>query len=137
MMLKKAWGEVTEQTIRSCFRKPGTSLETQEGAMDDHDDSFKAMVDSNYMISTVLSNTSVDVPGFVLILTWFFLKIPGTVKCLTKELPNMMTLLFVDTELEVDLFMVVFCSNLFSWGEILNNKRWKVTNRFLKTVTGF
>ena len=45
MMLKKALGEVTEQTIRNCFRKSGISLEAQEGAMDDHDDPFKGMVD--------------------------------------------------------------------------------------------
>ena len=45
MMLKKAWGEVTEQTIRNCFRKPGISMEAQEGAMDDHDNPFKGMVD--------------------------------------------------------------------------------------------
>ena len=45
MMLKKAWGEVTEQTIRNCFRKSGISLNAHEGAMDDHDDPFKGMVD--------------------------------------------------------------------------------------------
>ena len=45
MMLKKTWGEVTEQTIRNCFRKSGISLETQEGAMVYHDDPFKGMVD--------------------------------------------------------------------------------------------
>ena len=44
-MLKKAWGEMTEQTIRNCFRKSGISLEAQEGAIDDHDDLFKGMVD--------------------------------------------------------------------------------------------
>ena len=45
MMLKKVWGEVTEQTIRICSRKSGISLEAEEGAMDDHDDPFKGMVD--------------------------------------------------------------------------------------------
>ena len=45
MMLEKAWGEVTEQAIRNCFRKSGISLEAQEGSMDDHDDPFKGMVD--------------------------------------------------------------------------------------------
>ena len=45
IMLKKAWGEMTEQTIRNCFRKSGISLEAQEGAIDDHDDLFKGMVD--------------------------------------------------------------------------------------------
>ena len=45
IMLNEAWGEVTEQTIRICFRKSGISLEAQEGAMDDHDDPFKGMVD--------------------------------------------------------------------------------------------
>ena len=44
MMLKKGWGEVTEQTIRNCFRKSGISLEAQKGTMD-HDDPFKGMVD--------------------------------------------------------------------------------------------
>ena len=45
MTLKKAWGEVTEQTIRKCFRKLGISLEAQEGAMGDHNDPFKGMLD--------------------------------------------------------------------------------------------
>ena len=45
MTLKKAWCEVTEQTIRNCFRKSAISLEAQEGAMEDHDDSYKRMVD--------------------------------------------------------------------------------------------
>ena len=44
IMLKKGWGEVTEQTIRNCFRKSGISLEAQKGTMD-HDDPFKGMVD--------------------------------------------------------------------------------------------
>ena len=44
-MLKKAWGEATEQTIRNCFRKSGISLEAQEGAMDDHDAQFIGMLD--------------------------------------------------------------------------------------------
>ena len=34
-----------DQTIRNCFRKSKISLEAQEGAMDDHDDPFKGMVD--------------------------------------------------------------------------------------------
>ena len=42
MILKKAWGEVTEQTIRNCFWKSGISLKAQEGAMDDP---FKRIVD--------------------------------------------------------------------------------------------
>ena len=45
MMLNKAWHDVTEQTILNCFRKSGISSEAQEGAMDDHDDPFKGMVD--------------------------------------------------------------------------------------------
>ena len=45
MVLKKAWGEVSEQAIRDCFRKSRILLEAQEGAMDDHDDQFKGMVD--------------------------------------------------------------------------------------------
>ena len=40
MMLKKPWGEVTEQTIRNCLQKSGISLEAQKGAMDDHDELF-------------------------------------------------------------------------------------------------
>ena len=44
MILKKAWGEVTEQKIRDCFRKSAISLEAQEVAMDDHDDPYKGMV---------------------------------------------------------------------------------------------
>ena len=45
MMLKQAWGEVTEQAVWNCFRKSGISLEVHEGAMDNHDDLFKVMVD--------------------------------------------------------------------------------------------
>ena len=52
-MLMKAWGEVTEQTIRNCFWKSGTSLETQEGAMYYHDDPFKKMVDDGENYITV------------------------------------------------------------------------------------
>ena len=44
MMLKKVWGEMTEQTIRNCFRKSGISFEAQEGAKGDHDDSFIGMM---------------------------------------------------------------------------------------------
>ena len=36
---------MTDQTIRNCFRKSEISLDAQEGAMDDHDDPFKGMVD--------------------------------------------------------------------------------------------
>ena len=52
-MLKKDWGDVTEQTIRNCFQKSGISLEAQEGAMDDHDDPFKRMVNDGEDDSTV------------------------------------------------------------------------------------
>ena len=45
MMLKKTWGEVTDQTIRNCLRKSGISLEPQEGAMYEPDDQSKGMVD--------------------------------------------------------------------------------------------
>ena len=53
MMLKKAWGEVNEQTFRNCFQRSGISLEAQEGTMDDHDDPFKGMVDDGEDISVV------------------------------------------------------------------------------------
>ena len=45
MMLNKAWGEMTEQTIQNCFRKLGISLKTQEGAMEDDDNPFKGILD--------------------------------------------------------------------------------------------
>ena len=45
MMLKKAWDEMTEQTIRNCFWKSGISSKTQEGAMHDHNYRFRGMVD--------------------------------------------------------------------------------------------
>ena len=53
IMLNEAWGEVTEQTIRICFRKSGISLEAQEGAMDDHDDPFKGLRDDGESESVV------------------------------------------------------------------------------------
>ena len=37
---------MTKQTNRNCFRKLGILLVAQEGAMDDHDDPFKRMVDN-------------------------------------------------------------------------------------------
>ena len=45
MMLKKAWGEVTEQTNRNCFWKSGISLEAPESALDDHDYPFRRIMD--------------------------------------------------------------------------------------------
>ena len=44
MMLNKAWGEMTEQTIRNCFGKSGISLEAQEGVTDDHSKGWWMMV---------------------------------------------------------------------------------------------
>ena len=46
MMIKKAWGKMTEQRMRNCFRKSEISLKAREGAMDNHDDLFKGMVDN-------------------------------------------------------------------------------------------
>ena len=45
MMLKTAWDEVTNKTIVNCFRKSGISEDARKGAIDDHDDPFKEMVD--------------------------------------------------------------------------------------------
>ena len=45
MMLNKTCGEVTEQTIGHCFWKLETLLEAQEGAINDHDDPFRGLVD--------------------------------------------------------------------------------------------
>ena len=44
---------MTEETIRNCFRNSGISLEAQEGAMDDHDDPFKGMVNDGEEDSAV------------------------------------------------------------------------------------
>ena len=41
MMLKKAWDEMTEQTVW----KSGISSKTQKGAMHDHDDPFRGIVE--------------------------------------------------------------------------------------------
>ena len=48
-----------------------------------------------------------------MILILFFFEIPGPVKCLTIESPTMITLFFVGTDLEFDLFVVVICSDLY------------------------
>ena len=53
MMLKKVCDEVTEKTIRNCFRKSGTSLEAQEDAMDEHDNPFKRLGDDGENDSAV------------------------------------------------------------------------------------
>ena len=50
MMVEKAWGKVTEQI---CFRRSGILLEAQEGAVDDHDDLFKGIVDDVVDVSAV------------------------------------------------------------------------------------
>ena len=55
MMLKKAYSEVTEQTIRNCFRKSGISLVAQEAAMNDHGLLFKGMVNDGEDDSAVTS----------------------------------------------------------------------------------
>ena len=52
-MLKKLGSVVTDQTISNCFRKSEISLEAQEGAMDEHDDPFKGMVDDGENDSAV------------------------------------------------------------------------------------
>ena len=53
IMLKKLGSVVTDQTISNCFRKSEISLEAQEGAMDEHDDPFKGMVDDGENDSAV------------------------------------------------------------------------------------
>ena len=45
MMLKTAQDEVTEKTILNCFQKSEISVEAQTGAMNDHDDPFKQIMD--------------------------------------------------------------------------------------------
>ena len=54
MMLKKAWGEMTEQKIWNCFQKSGITFQkAQEGPMDDHNDPFKGKVDDGENSSAV------------------------------------------------------------------------------------
>ena len=53
MMLQTAWDEVTEKTILDCFRKSGISVEAQTGAMNDHDDPFKEIMDDGEHDSAV------------------------------------------------------------------------------------
>ena len=48
-----------------------------------------------------------------MILILFFFEIPGPVKFITIESPTMITLFFVGTDLEFDLFVVVICSDLY------------------------
>ena len=104
-----------------------------------------------------LSNTWLDIinisPGFVLILILSFFEIFWPVKCLTTESPTMITLFFVDTDLEFDLFMVVICSDSYVelvffiisfvyiiwypniWERrILNDNWWRVAKRFEQTT---
>ena len=52
-MLKKLGSVVTDQTISNCFRKSEISLEAQEGAIGEHDDPFKGMVDDGENDSAV------------------------------------------------------------------------------------
>ena len=53
MMVEKAWGKVTEQTIWICFRRSGILLEAQESAVDDRDDLCKGIVDDVVDVSAV------------------------------------------------------------------------------------
>ena len=65
-----------------------------------------------------LPNTWLDIinnivaPGF-LILILFFFEISEPVRFLIIESPTMITLLFVGTDLEFDILVVVICSNLY------------------------
>ena len=43
MMLKTAWGEVTDKTILNCFRKSGISVEAQTGATMYHGEDHSAV----------------------------------------------------------------------------------------------
>ena len=44
-LLVAAWDRVSKETVQNCFRKAGLSQETQESAIDDDDDPFKALLD--------------------------------------------------------------------------------------------
>ena len=44
MMLNTGGDEGTEKTILNCFRKSWISVEAQTGAMNDHDDPFKEIM---------------------------------------------------------------------------------------------
>ena len=40
-----AWDRVSTETIKNCFKKAGISRETQENAINDSDDPFKALAE--------------------------------------------------------------------------------------------
>ena len=44
-LLVAAWDRVSKETVQNCFRKAGLSQETQESAINDDDDPFKALLE--------------------------------------------------------------------------------------------
>ena len=44
-ILTEAWGRVSEETIRNCFRKAGIGNQAQQSALNDHDDPFKILLE--------------------------------------------------------------------------------------------
>ena len=44
-ILTEAWGRVSEETIRNCFRKAGIGNQAQQSALNDDDDPFKILLE--------------------------------------------------------------------------------------------
>ena len=44
-ILTEAWGRVSEETIRNCFRKAGIGNQAQQSALNDYDDPFKILLE--------------------------------------------------------------------------------------------
>ena len=81
-MLYASWHQVTSECIVNCFAKAGICQETQENALNDHDDPFKDLQDSLDELKKLRKELVPDEIGKL----YLFQLEMGTVRCSDRSL---------------------------------------------------